>query len=408
MQSAVAEAAARVVEPADNAGEPSAPTQVAPIDVAPDAPAPRAMAGEDRVPDTPAHYLAGLFLLALLLIGSIVIGNRLLTPWLHMPVYVEDIGKTLLDGQNYAVFDLNVDIRGIRRAQFAGMPKAPEVMVLGASHWQEASADLLPGHEVLNAHVHRDYYDDIVAAVGLLIVNDKLPQRLVISIRDSTFTSPQNRTDYLWLPFIPDYRAAEELFGIEPRSLLDDIHPRQIWNFFSLPALVDTSKRWIRADAIPGPTDQVELPRLDVLQSDGSIRWSREHLAEFTPERSRRLALEMARSVQNRKPELNPRAIAAVETVLKDLQERQVEVLLVHPPFNPLFYAAITGTTYEQGLHDVASLTREMAGKYGFRVAGSFDPKPIGCTSDMYIDAEHGNPNCMRLVLANIASRFKD
>ena len=40
--------------------------------------------------------------------------------------------------------------------------------MLGASHWQEAHADLLPGRRFYNAHVHRDYYEDLLAVAEML------------------------------------------------------------------------------------------------------------------------------------------------------------------------------------------------------------------------------------------------
>ena len=30
---------------------------------------------------------------------------------------------------------------------------------------------------------------------------------------------------------------------------------------------------------------------------------------------------------------------------------------------------------------------------------GGFAPEDVGCTADMYIDAEHGNPTCLGMLL---------
>lgn len=358
------------------------------------------------VPDTPQHYLAGLVLLTFLFIGAIAVGNRLLSPWNHMPTYTQGMADNLLKGSNFGVFDLNVDIRGIRRAQFAGMAAAPEVILLGASHWQEASADLLPGHEMFNAHVHRDFYDDIVAAVGLLLKNDLLPQRLVISIRDLTFTTVSSRTDGLWHPFIPDYVAAEKMMGIAPRPWLDNFQPQKYWNLFSLSTDVEMAMQWVEAIETPGPTTAIKSAGLDIIMSDGSIRWSKKHDDIFTPERANRLALEMAKSVSNNIPEQEPHAIRALSRALEILQEKGVEVVLVHPPFNPIFYREIQGTKYFAGLKEIEKLTQQLADKYGAKVAGSFNPHDLGCRSDMFIDAEHSNPSCLKRVLANVKSKF--
>src|ERR687898_510949 len=50
----------------------------------------------------------------------------------------------------FAALDLNLDTRGLRSQHLARLRVAPEVAVLGASHWQEAHADLLPGRRFYN------------------------------------------------------------------------------------------------------------------------------------------------------------------------------------------------------------------------------------------------------------------
>jgi hypothetical protein len=95
------------------------------------------------------------------------------------------------------VFDLNLDSRELRRQQIARLETRPEVVVLGASHWQEAHADLLPGRRFYNAHVHRDYYEDLLAVTEMLIRHDRLPKTLLVSIRDLTFLPVERRTDTL-------------------------------------------------------------------------------------------------------------------------------------------------------------------------------------------------------------------
>jgi hypothetical protein len=361
----------------------------------------------EDIPNSPQHYIAGLALLGLLALGALAVGNRLLAPWLHMPSYIEGIAATLHVGDNYGVFDLNVDIRGIRRGQFAAMEKAPEVMLLGASHWQEGSADLMPNHEMFNAHVHRDYYDDIVAAVGLMAKNDLWPQTVVVSIRDQTFRSVANRTDYLWLPWIPDYLEAESALGIEPRPFLENFQPHDSWSLFSLTNFSTSAEVWLSNAGVPGPTKAELLTDLDILMADGSIRWSQEHIDFFTRERARVEALDMARKVRDTQPEMNEHAIAAVDGALARLKAEGVEVILVHPPFNPIFYDRIADSTFEQGLADIHALTVELADRHGFATAGSFSPYDMGCTSSMYIDAEHSGPSCLGRVFSDIAKKIK-
>ncbi len=365
-----------------------------------------ASSGDATAANAPQHYIASLLILVLLLVGSVGFANRVLSPSLHMPQYKVNIAETLVSGQNFGLFDLNIDIRGIRRAQFALLETAPEVILLGASHWQEANAMLMPGHEMMNAHVHRDYYDDALAAVELLIRNDLLPKSLIIAVRDATFASVDARKDYLWLPFIPEYRAMERRLGLERRPWYEDHHLVPEWGLFSLETAASMLSRALRAEEHPGPTRSFRSNNLDILTADGSIRWSKEHLENFTVEASRQRALEMAYSVRAHEPEISQDGVTAFRKLLLLLQQKGVQVILAHPPFNPIFFDEVKGTPYEAGLKKVVALTRQLAAETGAKVAGSFDPRDMGCTSSMYIDSEHSRPTCLALVLEKIADKI--
>ena len=102
----------------------------------------------------------------------------------------------------------------LRRAHIARLQRRPDVVVLGASHWQEAHADLLPGRRFYNAHVHRDYHEDLLAVVEMLLRHDRLPKTLLMSIRDMTFLPAEQRTDTLWLTALPDANAMKARLGI--------------------------------------------------------------------------------------------------------------------------------------------------------------------------------------------------
>jgi len=352
-------------------------------------------------------YLATLALLILVLMGGVAFANRLLSPWVHMPETKAEIADVLLSGGTYGLFDLNIDIRGIRRAQIAQMTRNRELIILGASHWQEAHVELMPGVDYFNGHVHRDYYDDHMAMVELLLTAGRLPKTLAIAIRDNTFAAVAKRTDFLWLPFIPEFRAMEQRLDLPRRPWLDDLHTQPVIDLFSLPTAIATAERLLTAEQVPGPGAATPSDGLDVLLPGGSILWSRAHQASFTPARTREEVRAMVAQVRDRAPDIDPLAVESMERLLALLQREGVDVILVNPPFNPEFYDAVAGSPYADGLAEVRALTERLAADYDGRVAGSFDPRRIGCDATMYIDAEHGNPTCLRLVLQQIAAQIK-
>ena len=132
--------------------------------------------GEGHRPLLHLLVLATAFLVGL---GSIVLGNVGFAPLLFFPPHVEAVGKVLASGSNYATFDLNIESRTLRHAHIANLSETPDVAVLGASHWQEAHADLIPERYFYNAHVHRDYYEDILAVTDMFFRYGKLPSKMI-------------------------------------------------------------------------------------------------------------------------------------------------------------------------------------------------------------------------------------
>jgi hypothetical protein len=356
----------------------------------------------DTARGRPLLYLLGTAALAALLMSGIAAANYRLAPLSYSAAAQARVAEVLAGGSNYAVFDLNLDMRGLRRQHIARLDAAPEIVVLGASHWQEAHGGLLRGRRFYNAHVHRDHYEDLLAVVEMLLRHDRLPRTLIMSIRDMTFAPVAGRTDTLWLTALPDYRAMATRLGLATHAWFETWPERRWLNLLSLHAMWDSALRWLTADSWPGPVRAGALPTMDVLRADGSIGWSHAHRAQFTAERARTEVQIAVRARRDQAPAIDPAAVTAVDRLLGLLSERGVRIVVIHPPFHPDFYDRIKSSAYGAGLQRVAAIAAGLATAYGATVVGSFDPAVASCTADMYIDAEHSGPACLQRVLDQV------
>jgi hypothetical protein len=350
----------------------------------------------------PLVYLLATAVLAAILMSGLAAANHRLAALIYSADAQAGVAEVLASGGNYAVFDLNLDMRGLRRQHIARLEATPEVVVLGASHWQEAHADLLPGRRFYNAHVHRDYYEDLLAVVEMLVRHDRLPKTLIMSIRDMTFAPVERRTDTLWLTALPDYRAMARRLGIASHPWFETWPARRWFALLSLPTFWDNARRRLSADTLPGPVAARALPTMDVLLADGSISWSEAHRARFT--RARTLS-EVQIAVAAREGQalaIDPDAVTAIDRLLGLLIERGARVVLIHPPFNPDFYDRIENSAYGAGLRQVEAVAARLAKTHGATIVGSFDPAVAGCTPGMFIDAEHSGPACLQRVLDQV------
>ncbi len=349
--------------------------------------------------DSAARYI--LLMGALFLIGLFGVrqANMALAPLLHDDARIERVAEVLASGRSWQTYDLNIETRHLRHRHIAGLDRTPYVAIMGASHWQEAHAELGRGVDLYNAHVHRDYYEDILGVSEMFVKHGRLPERLIISIRDNMFTKVEDRTDWLWVPVLDEYRAMAKRLGIPAHDHFTDPLKPRFQQTLSLPLLKANVRRWLKAPVQPGPSDRNGHATLDTLLPDGSIRWSMLHQEAFTPGRARGDALSFAYAKRDSPPLVHQPAVEAVDKMLEYLVAQGVDVYLAHPPFNPVYWDAVQNSPYSEGLKRIEGLTRDFASKYGLQIIGGFDPYPLGCRADQYIDGEHSNPECLQVII---------
>jgi hypothetical protein len=344
------------------------------------------------------RYTLAFLLATAIGMGAIWFGNKAYGPEMYGTDGMVPAAEAHAEQKNYAVFDLNLNIRALRDEQLKRMTKTPDVILLGASHWQEAHKDLVKGEDFFNAHIHRDYWEDPLGMVELLVRHNRLPKKLIISIRDNQFTPVENRKDFLWEPGIPAYRDMTKRLGIETESYLKTLPYDRGRALLSLPMFFENFTRWHNAPEHPGPSDSKHFETLDALLPDGSIVWSNRKMKLFTQERTLSESNAFAEKRRNSPPLVDPKGVEAFHAVLTFLKEKGVSVYLVKPPFNPSYYDQLRGTPYAEGLDRIEKLIQDIATEHKLPVFGSFNPHTLGCTSEMYIDAEHSNDKCLQKI----------
>ncbi|MGI9465329.1 MAG: hypothetical protein ACR2OM_15410, partial [Aestuariivirgaceae bacterium] len=340
--------------------------------------------------------VAAIFIIALSVVQT---ANVTLAPLLNDPSKIDEVAGILASDRTYYTYDLNIETRRLRHQHIQRLNRTPEVAVLGASHWQEGHSYLGKHADLYNAHVHRDYYEDILAVTEMFVRYGKLPPKMIITIRDNLFTPVDDRTDFLWVPVLADYRAMATRLGIPAHDAYTNGITPQLRQRLSLPLLQANIERYMRAPIKPYSSTEKSHPTLDTLLPDGSIQWSTLHNEAFTAERSRREALAFAEQRRNHPPVLDEMGVASVDKLLEFLSEAGVEVYLAHPPFNPIYWDTLQGSPYMEGVRRVEDLTKMYAAKYNFKVIGGFNPHKVGCTEEQYIDAEHSRPECLARII---------
>ena len=333
---------------------------------------------------------------------AVIVANFTLNPLIYGSSGHAKVARLFETGHDYAVFDVNFDIRALRRAHVAQMTRTPDLVVIGASHWQEAHAELMPHHAFYNAHVHRDYFEDNLAGVELFVTNNRLPRTFVVSIRDLTFLPVRDRTDERWLSYVPEYQQMARRLGLEAHPWWDTLHWRKWIDLLSVRAAWDAGWQRLLARETPGPTSAAMLESLDIVRRTGSVLWSEQHLSLFSQERALQEAVRDMAFWRTQDIAIDRGAVEALDRLLGLLGNEGVRVVLGHPPFHPAYYAGVRGTAYENSLDRITAIAAGLAEKHGLDVVGSFDPAAVGCDATMFIDSNHSNPDCLKRILGQI------
>jgi hypothetical protein len=347
-------------------------------------------------------FLTAAFMLAVAGVALVYDGNRRFNVEMYDDKGMMPAAEAFARGENYANFDLNINIRKLRDFHVGKMTKTPDMVLFGASHWQEAHKGLVTHLDWYNSHIHREFWQDLLGMVYIWESQNRLPKKMIIALRDNIFAPIETRPDFLWEPGIPYWRKMADQLGIEKEPVWQSLPYHRFRERFSLAMLFNNVVRWANADELPHTTTKTDFKSLDVILPDGSIFWSRDHMKIFTPERTLHESLTFADFKIKNPPLVEQKGVDAFERLLEHLKEKGITVYFAQPPYNPQFWDKVQGTAYMEGLKPVIELQEKLAAKHGIKIIGSFDPYKVGCRPDQYIDSEHANPACLQ----NIFSEF--
>jgi hypothetical protein len=344
----------------------------------------------------PGWKLAATFLaVAVAILGGIAYLNYQLNPLSYSSAAQTEAAAVLASGRNVAVSDANIDWRELRREQIKQMKEAPDVLIFGGSRWQEATSAVAPNKRVYNAFVSNDHFEDMMAITELLYTTHRLPKTLILSVRFSTFEYLDRRDAWWWKSFGPEYRSMAQRLGVPAHSWLDTVQFGKYSHLLAADAILAKIQKYRANPVAWQATDALSNPTMDIVGSDGALRFSDQRLKMQSPAYAEKDALEMAAKHRTTRLKIDETMLVQLEALLKFLKQQGVQVAIVQTPFHPAYYNAIKGTPYYDDVMKIESETKRIAERVGVVVAGGFDAVAQGCGANEYRDFNHSSVNCL-------------
>ena len=342
---------------------------------------------------------------SVLLAGSLIVAgmNYWLDPLNFNRSFQSRVAGVFEQGQNYAVYDPNLDFRGLRREHIKGMSATPDVMIFAGSRFELATKKLFPNRSFYNAFAHNDYFEDLLAITELLLANNRLPKSLVLGVRFATFLPLADRETEEWKMFSPEYRAMADRLGIEKISFAQSFPWRHWSQLLSIESLKHRFQFGASKGTAPGPTASDQLPDRDVLHADGSLAFSVEHQGTFSPESARADATQRATKVAKKTNwPVDAARVAALAPLLAFLRDQGTHVTIAITPHHPAYWAGIVNAPYGRTLQTIETKVQEIAKVNGAALVGSFDPAKAGCKESSFRDYIHMDEACLKAVFDQI------
>ena len=369
-----------------------------------DAP-PMASKGGEKVVVAPKRFLkSGLIFLAVaaVILGTIAYLNYRLDPLTFSSSEQAKAAAALESGRNIAIPHSNIDWRQLRREHIHRMTETPDIIIFGGSRWQEATNAVAPDKRVYNAFVSNDHFEDMMALSGLLYSANRMPRTLVLSVRFSTFEYLDRRDSWWWKSFGPEYRAMSERLGVKAHSWWGTLPIGKWLHLLSAEAAFNKLQQAQSNATDWRSTDALSDPVMDIVGTDGALRFSQQHLRTYTPDFAERDALERAAIDRNKRLKINPALLEQLRVLLIFLKEQGVQVALVQTPFHPAYYDAIKGSSYFEDLTRIEKEIHRIAEETGAVIGGSFDARQAGCDRNEYRDFNHSRVECLSRLIANL------
>jgi hypothetical protein len=299
------------------------------------------------------------------------------------------IAAEMAAGRNVANFD-QFDARLLNRAFVSQVRYRPDVIVLGTSRTLNFHSDLFPGKRLLNSGVFSGTLADLLGLYEHVRQRKLRPSLVVLGIDP-------------WMLNADAYDA--RTVGL--KDMIDSMQARLGVHIYKPPTIVQREK--LQTLFSPGYFQEAIL---DVMTGRKRAKWyvtNQPINAEYTrlpdgsftysaAERSSDSAAVLKRAIKYVQPPifqiaenapLSRENLLAIDKLVDLVRKDGSEVWLYLPPYHPYVYDHLARRPEYRIIDSGEAAVREMAGRKGIPVLGSFNPHRYGFVNTDFYDGHH-------------------
>jgi len=325
--------------------------------------------------------------------------------------YERGIAAMLLHGQGVTNIS-NPKDAAVVRAVIEGLPRSPDVIVLGSSRSKLVRGQFFGGRTTFNTSVSGGGLTDYLAFHQLYRQRQFAPALIIIEVSPWVL-EPAYAS--IWEDRYPPRHELEreirDTGGWSVAELLGRSRSFSRAKDIISPGYFQTSvMTWLQRkqpESSSAPQTQTyrafqpgDVPFLETQLPDGSVIYAERFLKESTRQQLRADAIAYA----NGSPPL-PRAIDADRVALFDafvrqLQREDAKTVFYLPPYHPVTYERLQASRAYVPLPEVERTVRMVAMRTGSVTIGSYDPQAAGLGEDDFFDPSHPTADAVARLFA--------
>jgi Protein of unknown function (DUF1574) len=327
------------------------------------------------------------------------------TTWMVDPANIKDddsfeagVASILLSGKNAANL-VNYNERKLQKYIILGLPKPPEVIVLGSSRSMGISSGFFPNKVLLNNSVSGASIEDYIGIFDLYRIRGLKPKLVIIGL-DPWILNRNNGQDR-WKYLNDEYFEMKYILGFHApdstsiqENLLNKI--RKYKEFLS-PAYFQQSCIYLIQKGRTGKkywaTDKLQAEE-PIKIADGSYVYGEKFREKkVTDVNSDARVYAMAKPMYSLGGfnELDQSKMQLLDSFIDYLKKNEIRVLIYLPPYHPMVFEVIKTNKAYAMVAESEKWYRFLANKHTIKIVGSYDPKISNLEESDFFDGMHPN-----------------
>jgi len=324
--------------------------------------------------------------------------------------YERGIASMVLAGQSVTNI-VNPKDAAFQHFVIDGLPRGPEVIVLGSSRSRLIHGRYFGTRSFFNHALSGGGLTDYLALYDLYRQHQFAPKLIVLEVSPWVL-NPAYAS--IWEDRYPPRRDLEQaLLRDHGRPVAAGLHlGRSITRLKEIisPGYFQTSiMTWVlklrRGSAIQEtyrPFAAGDIPVMETFLSDGSVVYPESATTDRDRQQLRIQALAYAEGTTSQVPaRIDPDRRRLLEAFIRQLQQNGAQVVLYLPPYHPTTYEHMLTSPVNAMLPEVERAFREIAAATGSDTIGSYDPHAIGFTDEDFFDPSHPNADAIARLFAS-------